>query len=420
MYRRLVAGKINRALGFMPVAFLEGPRQAGKTTLLRAFCGGDEALGVARDGREWSYHNLDDDETRDQAVAEPAALVRYGGGDGMAIDEIQRAPGLILAIKRAVDTGDGPGKFLLAGSANPDLVPGIPDSLAGRKVTVKVSTLSESELAGTEPTFLAGLLEGRAPGTGQTRIREHLLERVSSGCFPRALAAGDGGDRAAWHEDYVRSLVQRDVRETSSVQRLKELQDLARASVLSTAQVVSYDALARAVKLSPQTVKSYLAHLELWYLLELLPAWHASGLKRLARRPKLHVVDTGLACALMGVAKPALAGDRGLFGRLVETFVYNELRKQATFLGGGSLRFSHFRDNDMHEVDIIVENGMMECFAVEVKSGTKVDKRDFRNMKRFREAAGDRFRMGVILFDGERTLPFGEDMYAAPLASLWT
>ena len=346
-------------------------------------------------------------------------MVRDFPGEGKAFDEIQRAPDLVLAIKRAVDTGRRPGMFLLAGSANPDLVPGIPDSLAGRKVTLKVCPLSESELAGAEPTFLSNLMAGRAPESGQTRIREHLLDRVSLGCFPGALAMRDEAERVNLHRDYVRNLVARDVRETAGVRRLKELRSLATAAIASTARVVSFDALARAAGLSPPTARNYVAHLELWYLLELLPAWHSSELKRLAKRPKLHVVDTGLACSVLRASRDALSSDHGLFGRLVETFVHNELRKQATFLEDDDAHFSHFRDNRGHEVDIVVENARRECFAVEVKSGATVGRRDFRNMRRFKEAAGDRFRMGVVLYDGDHTLPFGKGMYAAPLASLW-
>ena len=419
MYKRLITPQIKDAMEFMPVVYLDGARQVGKTTLLKSIMEETESEVEKPYPSRWTYYDLDNHVTYEHVERDIRGAILNHPEGGIVIDEVQRIPMLILPIKEDADRRKKPGRFLLSGSADPDTVPGIPDSLAGRRISVRVSTLSESEIHGTEPSFLSNLLEGKPPESDQTRIRDYLLDRVYVGCYPNALAVGDDARRKRMHRNYVSSLVRRDIKGVSGARNIREMHKLAKACMLSTANIVNFDKLGKIAKLHPNTVKSYLAYFEMWYLVELLESWHVNELKRIIKSPKLHVMDTGLACSQLRLGRDALAEDQDRFGRLVETFVYCELRKQATYLADDDLSFYHFRDVHGHEVDIVIENEMRECFAIEVKSGASLDGRDFKNMHRFKEAAGDRFKLGVILYDGDLTMRFGEGMYSAPLASLW-
>ena len=161
-----------------------------------------------------------------------------------------------------------------------------------------------------------------------------------------------------------------------------------------------------------------MALLEQLFLVEQLPAWHSNEYKRLVKTPKLHSVDTGLMCAVRGLNRDRLLKQPGDFGLLLESFVYNELRKQAVWVDE-PLSFYHYRDKDKVEVDVIIENAMGDCFAIEVKAAATLSSKDFTGLKRFQSVAGDRFKIGILLYDGDHTTAFGDNLYAVPLGALW-
>jgi len=207
----------------------------------------------------------------------------------------------------------------------------------------------------------------------------------------------------------------RDLARISSLNTLPRLLNLAAAQ---TAQLINVSELAAPFQVSRPTIRDYITLLERVFLLEELPAWHSNRRKRLIKTPKLHMGDTGLACELLGVDTDGLWQDRGLLGHLLETFAFQELRRQAS---GSDLpvQFFHFRDRDGYEVDIVLDAGSAGIAGVEVKAGATVRRGDFKGLNTLRDAAGPRFVGGVICYDGETTLGFGKRMYAVPYRHLW-
>lgn len=407
LYPRFAESTLVEALGDTPVVLIHGPRQCGKTTLAQAVGG----------ARGYSYFNLDDDVTRAAATADPVGFV----GDlpeRVVLDEVQRAPGIFAALKTAVDRRRVPGRFLLTGSADVLLVPTLADSLAGRMGIVRLHPLAQCELAERPPRFLEALFERGFKTRQAARLGPALAERIVAGGFPPALTRSTSRRRQAWYRDYVESLVQRDVRNLARIASFDVLPRLLAMAAGQTARLINVSDLASPFQLSRPTIRDYVTLLERVFLLEELPPWHSNRLSRLIKTPKLHLTDTGVACALLGLDAAALHADRTFLGQLLETFVYQELRRQASWYED-ELRFHHFRDKDGVEVDVVLERGGRELAGVEVKASATVTAADFRGLRKLKDAAGKRFVGGVVLYDGETYAPFGEGMYAVPIRALW-
>ena len=411
MYPRYATQNVRRALADTPVVFLMGARQVGKTTLAR------ELMAETGAGR-WTYITLDDQAQFAIASADPVGFVRGLPGTRIALDEVQRLPALFPAIKQAVDEQRTPGRFLLTGSANALLLPMLSDSLLGRMEAVPLMALSECELQGSQPSFLAKLLRQEAPRTQEVRVRERLLGRLVAGCYPEPLGRPEEARQRSWYQQYLGNLVRRDLRELSRIDHPVQMTGLLRLAALHSSQLVNLNDWSGKLGLSRETVKKYIALLEQLFLLELLPAWHSNAGKRLVKTPKLHMSDTGLICALGGLGSARLKQQPARLGPLLESFVHNELRKQAAW-AKEPLHFHHYRDKDKVEVDVIIETADGDCYAIEVKAAATLRQQDFTGLKRFRQLAGKRFRMGVLLYDGDHTTAFADNLHAAPLATLW-
>jgi hypothetical protein len=406
LYRRFVEPRLVEALADTPVVLLHGPRQCGKTTLVQRV--GDQHGHV--------YFTFDDDAVLAAATADPVGFV--GDLPQMCIlDEVQRAPQIFGALKREVDRRRAPGRFLLTGSANVLLVPALADSLAGRLGLVRLHPLAQCELEGRVPTFLAQLFGDGFVSRPSKRLGTDLVERVVAGGYPAALARSAGRRRTAWYRDYVEALVQRDVRDLARISSLDVLPRLLAAAANHTATLLNIADLASPFHLSRPTIRDYVTLLERVFLLEELPPWHTNHLSRLIKTPKLHVGDTGLGCALIGLDAATLAGDRERFGSLLETFVLGELRRQASW-HEDDLHFHHFRDKENHEVDIVIQ-ASGKLAGIEVKAAATVTAADFRGLRKLQQGAGKRFAAGVVLYDGEAGVSFGERLYAVPTRRLW-
>ncbi len=408
LYPRLVRARLHEALADSPVVLLHGPRQCGKTTLARS-------VGE-NDGRQ--YVTLDDAATLTAVQADPSGFVLDLEGP-ITIDEVQRVPELFLAVKQAVDRDRRPGRFLLTGSANALFVPRAADSLAGRMEIVRLHPLSEVEIGRHRPDFLDRIFAGEFKVAQGERLGPKLADLVVRGGFPEAVRRDTSRGRRAWARDYLTAIIQRDIRELARIQRLDILRRLLELAAGQTARLVNVSEIAGPFGVSRTTVRDYLTLLGQVFLVEELPAWHANRLKRLVKTPKLHVTDTGLACALLGVEADDLRGDRTLLGQLLETFVVQELRRQASGWEH-DVRFSHYRDKDQLEVDIVLERGPNRIVGIEVKASATLREADRRGLERLRDAAGSRFRCGALLYDGETLVPMGDRIYAIPLHMLWS
>jgi predicted AAA+ superfamily ATPase len=331
---RLVERRLEEALGDSPVVVVHGPRQSGKTTLVRH-------VG-ARHG--YNYLTMDDDVARAAAEADPVGFVADLSARTI-IDEIQRVPALFTPIKVNVDRDRVAGRFLLTGSANVLFVPKVSDSLAGRMEILRLFPFSQCEIEGHEPSFLAALFKADFGTRTTERLGVQLSERIVGGGYPAALARSTPRRRAVWYRDYVDTIVNRDVRELSRISSLGALPRLLSLTAGQTACLLNVTDLAGPFNLSRPTVRDYVTLLEHVFLVDELLAWHSNRLSRLVKTPKLHIGDTGVGATLLGLDAEALHDDRATLGRLLETFVYQELRRQASGRDE-DIRFHQFRDKD--------------------------------------------------------------------------
>ena len=407
LYPRLVVPRLAEALADTPVVLVHGPRQCGKTTLARTF----------GKPRGYAYFSFDDAVTLAAAQADPMGFVADLPARAI-LDEVQRAPGLFSAIKAEVDRRRTPGQLLITGSANVLLVPKLADSLAGRMQILRLHPLAQCELAGRDAAFVTRLFGNTFPAGRSERLASELAERVAAGGYPAALARPRPRRRVAWYVDYVAALVQRDVRDLARIAALDAVPRLLVVAAGQTARLLNVTSLAAPFQVSRPTIRDYVTLLERVFLLDLLAPWHTNRLNRLIKTPKVHVGDTGVACALLGLDAADLARDRTTLGPLLETFVYQELRRQASW-HDRPVAFHHFRDKDGVEVDLVLERGAGELAGVEVKASATVTAADFRGLRKLQQAAGPRFAAGVVLYDGEVAVSFAERLHAVPLRNLW-
>ena len=405
MYQRLCEDRVRDALADTRVVLVAGPRQADKTTLAQRIAGG--AI---------PFRTLDDATTLAAARADPVGFVR--GLDRAVIDEVQRAPELLLAIKASVDANPRPGRFLLTGSANLMTIPTVADSLAGCMETVRLLPLAQAELRGRRPGLLRAAFEGEAPAVGDAVLGDELVETVLSGGYPEALTRRRWSRRQGWYLDYVDAIVQRDVREVAQVERLAQVPRLLRVLAARSGQLVNHSGTGAALGLNHVTTAKYTDVFESLFLLRTLPPWHTNALKRLVKTPKLHFLDAGLLAALQDVSPERLGRDRTPFGPILETFVVGEVLK---LVGAEDERFalSHFRDKEGREVDLVIEDRRGRVVGVEIKASATVRAEDFAGLRRLAEASGDRFAMGLVLHDHDQVTAFGERLAAVPLSALW-
>lgn len=406
LHPRFAQPRVAEALLDSPAVLIHGPRQCGKTTLART---AGAQLG-------YTYLTFDDDTIRQSAEVDPMGFVADLPNRAI-IDEVQRVPAVFSAMKLLIDRDRTPGRFLLTGSTNVLLVPALADSLAGRMEIVRLHPLAQCEIAESPSGFLEQVFrEGFAVGSG-VRLGENLAERITAGGYPVAVARASASRRSAWYRDYVDAIVQRDVREIAKITSLDVLPRLLELVASQTARTLNVSNLAGPFSLSRQTIRDYLTLLERLFLVAELPAWHANHLKRLVKTPKLHMGDAGLAAALLHADSGDLLADRTLLGRLLETFAFNELVRLASF-EERPVRFSHWRDRDGVEVDVVMEQGRLVA-GVEVKASGTVVSKDFAGLRNLQESLGERFACGVVLYDGESYAPFGERLWAVPVSALW-
>lgn len=388
------------------VVALTGPRQSGKTTLARH---------IAAE-RGMTFLSLDDAQTRQFALSDPTGLLR--GQAAAVIDEIQRAPDLILSIKQSVDEDTRPGRFLITGLADLFGSLATPDSLAGRIERLELLPLSQRELTGRGPSnLLDSLFAGQPLPQGQIGGTPDLVERVLAGGFPGALGRS-GRRRQDWLKAYAMTLAQRDVLEIAGVRKPVALGKLLLQIAPRTAQLIQPGVISGVMGLDQKTVDRWIGLLETLFLVARIPGWHRNDLKRLVKSPKLHFLDSGVAAAVRGIDARRIERDRVAFGPLLETFVFAEIRKLAAS-ANQPVTISHYRDKWGQEVDLVLESPDQSVVGIEVKAGATVIPDDLKGLKQLAADTGERFIHGIVLHDGDRIMRLNERMTAAPVSLLW-
>lgn len=406
IFRRYIQKNVTEALEDTRVVLIVGPRQAGKTTLVRQFVSEDRP-----------YLTLDDPATLNRAKADPVEFVR--SLNKAVIDEIQRAPELMIVIKESVDRDTRPGRFLLTGSANVMALPTVGDSLAGRIEIVTMLPLSQAEITGAPGRMIDRLFTGEGPALqGSAVYGDELLQAVLKGGYPEALRRSSASRRSIWLQDYLALVLDRDVRDIANIEQLDKLPMLMRMLSEQAGQLVNLRAHSVALGISAPTVQRYVTILERMFLLRQIRPWFSNRLSRLIKSPKLHMLDSGLLATLRDANSANIAADRSRLGPLLESFVVSEVLKSLSW-SETRADISHFRTKDQDEVDLVLEDSRGRIVGIEVKSAATLRARDFSGLQKLQEAAGEKFVQGVLLHDHDRVTPHSEKIRAAPVSLLW-
>jgi len=409
MKKRNAERALRLAMADTPVVLLNGARQTGKTTLARH---------IAKEHGA-QYFTFDDPTSLGLASNDPVGFVQ--GLSRMAVlDEIQKVPELLPALTVSIDSRPVPGRFLLTSSANVWMQSRYYESLVGRVEVVPLFPFSAGELAGARETFLERVSKGIQWGRRRRPAdRQAVIRRLVIGGYPEAQIRKSEERRAAWFMSYLATTLGGDVRDIVKVDALRALPTLLKLLAKSTAGLLNLADMVRATGLPHTTLRRYLALLETVFIVQSLPAWSGNSAQRIVKSPKLHLLDTGLVCHLLGVDGHGLAGDTYLLGRVLETFVVQEIRKQASF-GFPQVKLCHYKSASGGEAALLLEwpNGSMVAF--EVRASATVRAADFAGLKSLREEFGAALRAGVLIYLGEQVVPFGDGLWCEPISALWS
>jgi uncharacterized protein len=405
---RHIRPAVSEALTEARAVCLLGARQAGKSTLARA---------IAEHEHPAEYLTLDDEGTRRAAREDPTGFIA-GVSGAAVIDEVQRAPDLMLAIKERLDTNNARGQFLLAGSANILTLPNIADALPGRVDYIHLWPFSQGELTGRRESFIDRLFAGEVPRVDDGEVgRGAYSERIVAGGFPDAQGRSARG-RARFFTSYVATILGRDLQDVASVRDTNSIERLLRIVAARSATLVSSRAVAGELGVDHKTVTAQTRILEDLFLVWRLQPWHVNLGSRQVKTSKLYMTDTGLLTHLINVNAERIAKSATLAGSIFETFATMELARQCDWAESPASLF-HYRDKQQREVDVVLELGSGEVAGVEVKTAAGVSPKDFAGLRHLRDKLGANFKAGVVLYTGKRTLSFGDRLFAVPLCGLW-
>ena len=403
---------VEETLADTPVTVLQGARQVGKSTLAKAIL----------ENRAARFVSLDAAAQYNAATADPDAFVRQTH-DLLVVDEVQRVPALIRAMKDAVEEDRRPGRFLVTGSANVLQLSGSEESLAGRAETVVLYGFSQGELAGHREDFVDRALAGDTQALGARSgelTRAEYLELACAGSYPEPLSR-EGRRRNAWFDNYVSRIITRDAADVSKLAHLDRLPDLLRLLAANTSGELVKSHIAKDARIPDTSLPSYLALLDTLYLTHSLPAWGENLTSRVTRAPKVALLDTGLAARLNNLTAAAMAPGAvsTAAGGILESFVAGELRRQLVWADTAA-RLFHFRDRNGAEVDIVIESEDRRVAGIEMKASGSPSMGDFRHLVLLRDRLGARFKIGVVFHTGREAVPFGDRLLALPYSALWT
>jgi predicted AAA+ superfamily ATPase len=409
MVERTLARPLRAALADTPVVLLLGARQSGKSTLVTTL--------VDR-GYEAEYVTFDDPTELAAARQDPTGYVERFA-DPVILDEAQRAPEIFLPIKASVDRDRRPGRFLLTGSANVLLGPAVAEALAGRMEALTLWPFSTAELDGRpEDRFVEWLFADDPPLPSRKPMsREQRVGGLVAGGFPEAVARNDDERRRSWFANYLGTILERDVRAIADIERLDQLPAVITAIALRSRGPLNRSSISQDLGIPNSTLDRYLVLLDRVYLVRRLAAWHSGIGPRLVKAPKALVTDPGLLCHLLRVDRDRLLEDTTTLGLVLEAYVGMELVKAASALGGG-FRVMHYRTSRGSEVDFLIESPDRRVAGVEVKAAADVGGEDLRRFEPLERTLGERFTRGIVLYLGDRAVPFGERLAAWPMTLL--
>ena len=405
MIRRFLERNIREALSFSRVVHLTGIRQCGKTTLV-------ESVSIPHK----VVRSLDDAALLRIASNDPTGFVKHDRDKTVVIDEIQKEPMLLDAIKYVVDHDPRCGQYLITGSANIAQMSRAGESLAGRKVTCRLRTLSQAEIDGRTPDFLTRAFACDLRREAPAADKREIIRRALLGGFPGVVCVDSQRARYRLLDDYLDDILKKDVKDICEIRKLPILRRLVREMMARSSKFANVDEFATALGVSKTTVGNYLAALEAVYLFDKVPAFSDSDYG-LVGRPKYFVADTSLVSASFGYDGDEVYLDDDRSGKLVESWVYQQLAAEADI--SGDVEISHYRDREKREIDFVLAHRNGDMVAIEVKSGSIVSKNDFRHIAHFRDKVSkNKLKAGIVLYSGQITSEFGDRLWAVPLSML--
>lgn len=406
LYPRWQQGAIEQGLRIRRILLVNGPRQSGKTTLVRDLL----ATGT-------EYRTLDDLTLREAADNDPHGFVKSRSGT-LIIDEVQRAPNLLPAIKKVVDEDNRPGQYLLTGSANIQSLPGVQESLAGRAARISLRTLAQGEQQRQSPAFLERVLAHSFDARYESLDRDDLLDRALRGGFPEAITLQQR-DRVRWHRDYIAALLERDLQDMARIRRQDAMRELVTTLAAWSGKFIDITAIGAGLSIRRPTIESYLNALEALHLVERVRPWGQTDYARAGKQSKLFMTDCGLMASILGWQAEQIRWDSDRCGKLMETFAFNELAAQVD-ANDGECQLYHYRDREKREIDFIVVRADGTMLGIEVKAGSSVSRADFRHLTWFQKRlTGNRDFTGILLYAGGRVVSFGQGLWAVPFSYLW-
>jgi predicted AAA+ superfamily ATPase len=396
---------LKQALSKRRVVVISGARQCGKTTLSRQIKIENSV-----------FRSLDDVTLLKAAMDDPVGFVQHSHGT-MIIDEIQKAPDLLPAIKQIVDSNNRAGQFLLTGSADIGSLPQVSESLAGRIKNIHLRTLSHGEILGNKPNFMKMLFNNEFPAQIKDYDKREILKIAFRGGYPEVVNFSDA-DRKDWHLDYVNTLLSRDLKIIANIKRKAALEEQTRILAAWSSKLMDTPSMCGKLALSRQTFDSYVGALEALYLFERVCPWCKTDYARVGRKDKIFINDTGIMASILNWNFEEVYLNPEKSGKMIETLAYNELAIQAEIAG---CRIYHYRDREDREIDFIVENSEGKIACVEIKSGSSISKDDFKHITWFKNnIVKNQNPVSIILYSGENTVSFGDGLVAVPMAALWS
>lgn len=367
-----------------------------------------------------AYINFDDKTLLDVAKQDPMGFVQ-GLPERIILDEVQRVPELLPAIKAEIDVNRKPGRFIMTGSANLLLLPGVQESLAGRVEVIYLQPLAEQEKRHVTGSLLDKFINNQLTPNiqGEQRAVDGVAKAIVQGGYPEPNTRTERRARQ-WHKQYLNAIVQRDVRDIAAIRDEDELLKVIQMLALRTGSLLNISSLSKDMQIQRETMDKYIGILERLFLVRKLPAWNQNQSKRLVKTPKIHMIDSGLRCALTNLTTGDWSSYSHDFGPVLESFVVQQLFCQAGW-NERELQFSHYRDKDKVEVDLVIEDGS-NVWGVEVKKAASIQAKDGNGLARLASHAGDNWRGGMLLYTGNNCLPMhnAPNTFAVPMDALWT
>lgn len=406
-YFRWLADNLDNALNNRRIIVVSGARQTGKTTLLKQ---------ISQSGFE--FRTLDDTDLLKIALADPKGFVKTNAKT-LVIDEVQKAPELIPEIKIIVDNDNRNGQFLLTGSVNLQTIPSVTESLAGRVKNIRLRPLTVGEILNKKPVFLKKAFDKNFPDLIKGYDKRTIFELAFRGGYPEAVRIKNINERRDWHRDYIKTLIDYDLVDIANIRRRDAIDELLPILMAWSAKFMDINAIGSSLALNKITLDSYINWMLSLFIFDKVSPWLKTDYDRVGRRAKLYSADTGLMASVLGWNLDEVMLDVDRSGKLMETFVFQEIAAQINL--DGRFNLFQYRDRADREIDFLIERDDGALLGIEVKAGHNVSKDDFSSQKWFRDniIKNEKPYIGLVLYSGERVIRFEENLIAVPIAALW-